>query len=56
MKTEFNINKAAKGQIREEFMEAGGNDGRFRQRTVKSKKSYSRKGRSKDKGYLGDQY
>lgn len=54
MKPDYNINKLHKAQSREEFMQAGGNDGRFRERTVKSKKAYSRKGRGKGKGYLGD--
>lgn len=50
----YNSHKAHKAAQRTAFMEAGGYDGRFRPRTVKSKKAYSRKGRN-SKGYLGGQ-
>jgi len=45
MKAQYDSHKAHKAKQRKDFMEAGGYDGRFRSRTVKSKKTYSRKGR-----------
>lgn len=47
----YDSHKAHKAAQREEFIEAGGYDGRFRPRSVKNKKLYSRKGREA-KAYL----
>lgn len=43
--------KMMKAKQRADFMEAGGYDGRFRTKTVKSKKQYSRKEKHKGKGF-----
>lgn len=43
--------KMMKAKQRADFMAAGGYDGRFRQRSVKSAKDYSRKQKHKTKGW-----
>jgi hypothetical protein len=42
MKNNREIHNMRMAQVREEAMQAGAKDGRFRQRTVKSKKVYDR--------------
>lgn len=42
--------KMMKAKQREAFIEAGGYDGRFRSKSVKSKKQYTRKEKHKGKG------